>query len=197
MAIGPTLNSFLVQLAGTPVASLALVVIVHVIYVVLMLLVVPESLAPEKQAENRRVWKQNQVDSSMQSTDANTGSARTSLLSLVMSGPTTLTKNLFAIIRPLAILKPFSVPVGTSGKIHRDWSVTFIAISNGLASLILASYPTMFQYAMATYGWATIEVCSSYVSLIFLVLQAASLVRVLVQWHSRGACHYTYTYPSW
>lgn len=143
MSIGPILSGFLVRIFGTPIAAAYFVVGVHALYFVLVLFVMPESLAREKKEENRRNW------------DAARAAERADRRSRPVQK---LLVNAFAFLRPLDVVKPIVVHSTYSGRSHRDWSLTFIAISSGVASLILASYQSQFQYAAATFGWSAVEV---------------------------------------
>ena len=71
---------------------------------------------------------------------------------------TKIAANLFAFLKPLEVVKPIEVQSTFSERSHKDWSLTFIAISSAAASLILASYQSQFQYGSGTFGWTAVEV---------------------------------------
>ncbi|KAI5116339.1 hypothetical protein M0805_009175 [Coniferiporia weirii] len=148
MAIGPTLCALLVRFTGTPVAAVMLVVAVHIAHVVLVLFVVPESLSAERKEENRRAW-----NGSRRMADTVEESDRPNRVRRVLSS---FARNVFAFLRPLSVVAPAAVTLA-SGRVRTDWSLTFIALSAGLASLILASYTTMFQFGAATFSWSAVE----------------------------------------
>ncbi|KAL5532572.1 hypothetical protein ACEPAF_4346 [Sanghuangporus sanghuang] len=152
MAIGPTLCALIVHFTGTPIAALVLVIGTHIVYALMMLFVVPESLPSEKRAENRRVWRETRNAGA-------SGDARGNedgIPNRIVQKSRSLVRSALAFLRPLSVAGPISV-TQPSGKIHKDWSLTFIVVSNGLASMILASYTSMFQFAAGEFGWSSVE----------------------------------------
>ena len=147
MAIGPTLCSFLVHTFGSPVAAVCLVLFIHAFYFVTVLFVLPESVSREKREENRARWNATRV-AARETQDGRT--ARSVIKKIVA--------NLFAFLKPLEVVKPIEVQSTFSERSHKDWSLTFIAISSAAASLILASYQSQFQYGSGTFGWTAVEV---------------------------------------
>ncbi|KAL5529764.1 hypothetical protein ACEPAG_5749 [Sanghuangporus baumii] len=152
MAIGPTLCALIVHFTGTPIAALVLVIGTHIVYALMMLFVVPESLPPEKRAENRRVWHETR-NAGASGDDRGT---ENSISDRIVQKSRSLVRSVLAFLRPLSVAGPIIV-TQPSGKIHKDWSLTFIVVSNGLASMILASYTSMFQFAAAEFGWSPVE----------------------------------------
>ncbi|EJD02479.1 MFS general substrate transporter [Fomitiporia mediterranea MF3/22] len=148
MAIGPTLCSLIVSATGTPIAALVLVVGTHIAYVLTMIFVVPESLSSEKRVENQRAWR----EAAQSSTSRNDTAAFSSVSQLSKS----LWKSIITFIRPLSVAKPITI-TRPSGRRHKDWSLTFVVASSGIASIILASYSSMFLVAIRTFGWTAIE----------------------------------------
>ncbi|KAH8116812.1 MFS general substrate transporter [Phellopilus nigrolimitatus] len=152
MAVGPTLCALIVRFTGTPVAAAVLVVVIHAAYLALVLFVVPESLSAEQIIENRRAWREARSTAVVTGEGEDTGSRVAKAREVIGS----LVGYVFAFLRPLSVVRPIAV-TSASGRIHKDWSLTYITISSGLASLILASYSSMFQFGAATFGWTAIE----------------------------------------
>ncbi|KAL5489752.1 hypothetical protein ACEPAI_4584 [Sanghuangporus weigelae] len=152
MAIGPTLCALIVHFTGTPIAALVLVIATHIVYALMMLFVVPESLSSEKRAENRRVWRETRNAGA----SGDEQGSENSISNRIVQKSRSLVRSALAFLRPLSVAGPITV-TQPSGKIHKDWSLTFIVVSNGLASMILASYTSMFQFAAGEFGWSPVE----------------------------------------
>lgn len=136
MALGPTFASFLVQFFDTPIASVYLMVGNHIIYFILVVFVMPESLGVDRKEENRRLW------------DAARASNRhNQVISLA-----------YMFLRPFDVLKPKVVYSVVLDRSHKDWSLACIAVSWGFASLVNAARHTLCQYGAATFGWTAVEV---------------------------------------
>lgn len=145
MAAGPTICSVLVRLAGTPIAAVAFVIAIHIAHILVVLFVLPESLSKERIEENRQAWLGNRAQQAGNGLHDEEHSVRKALRTTMIA--------LVTLVKPLSILKPATIVSPSGGKSREDWSLTFIATSSGLASMILASYATMFQYGKNVFGW--------------------------------------------
>ncbi len=148
MAVGPTLCSGLVQATGTPVAAIVFVLAIHLFILALYLFVVPESLSEVRRSENKR--------SRQEANERARGQNIPSDVSL-QTRLSAFARKAFAFLGLLSIVGPIETTTG-SGRKHKDYSLTFIALSSGLASMILASNPTLFQFAFKTYSWTAVRV---------------------------------------
>ena len=148
MAIGPTLCSILVKASGTPAAAVVLVLVVHIFNLAAILFVIPESLSEARKTENKQLRQEANARSRERSADSGT-SIRSKLLSYATKA--------FSFVKPLAIVGPIGIVTG-SGRVHRDFSMTFIAISACFASIILASNQTLFLFAFHTFSWTAVKV---------------------------------------
>ena len=126
---------------------MCLVLFIHAFYFVTVLFVLPESVSREKREENRARWNATRVAAR----ETQDGRTARSVIKKIAA-------NLFAFLKPLEVVKPIEVQSTFSERSHKDWSLTFIAISSAAASLILASYQSQFQYGSGTFGWTAVEV---------------------------------------
>ena len=154
MAAGPTVCAFLVRATGTPLAAPAFVVGFHILYTIVVLFAMPESLSLSKQNENRRAYRIAQVDTEARDQPQVGNESR---IFAIRRSVIYFVEKTFSFLRPLSLVKPSTLVDTVSGKTYKDWSLTFIALSAGLASFILASYSTMGQFGAATYGWSAVE----------------------------------------
>lgn len=137
MAVGPTFGSFLIKLSGTPISPVYFATSMYLMHFIVVLFVIPESLSRESRAENRRKWD----------------------VAYASQGTQKTFFRIRALLRPLEIVKPSTTFSSHPGRKNKDWSLTLIAISSGVAALSGASYAVEYQYSAATFAWSAIEVC--------------------------------------
>ncbi|CAE6516903.1 unnamed protein product [Rhizoctonia solani] len=133
MALGPTLGAILTRQTNDLLTIFYVATGLHIIYAILAIFIVPESLDVEHRTAAMERYKANR--------DPNA-----TWFSHVKHAFST-----FA--RPLIVFIPHTRPRGKG----RDWSLTWIGIAFASAMLNMGSYTFKFQYAIAQFGWGTTE----------------------------------------
>ncbi|KLO08949.1 MFS general substrate transporter [Schizopora paradoxa] len=178
MALGPTIGGLLMRLSSShsPSIVLYLTATVHAIYAIAVVTVVPEALSSTTKAENRRRRRESIAARNVNLSDVE----ELSFGSKVSVATKQFFNKALGVVKPLAVIAPIVVyddAVSPQRSRHKDWSLTFIALAAALASLILASYPTTFLYAGATFNWKA-EQLSYWFSLI-VAARAITLTAIL------------------
>ncbi|CAE6475033.1 unnamed protein product [Rhizoctonia solani] len=133
MALGPTLGAILTRQTNDLLTIFYVATGLHIIYAILAIFIVPESLDVDHRTAAMERYKANR--------DPNA-----TWFSHVKHAFST-----FA--RPLIVFIPHTRPRGKG----RDWSLTWIGIAFASAMLNMGSYTFKFQYAIAQFGWGTTE----------------------------------------
>lgn len=121
MAIGPTLGGLLIHFTGSILSVFWLAIITGIVYGVMVLFVVPESVS----SDERRAAQEIYAKSSEVASSTNTSHISVSFLCRLRS--------LFAFLRPLQVLLPQTPPtLGPNWATRRDWSMTLLAVSYAL-----------------------------------------------------------------
>ncbi|KAH7889409.1 major facilitator superfamily domain-containing protein [Phlebopus sp. FC_14] len=146
VALGPIIGGILIRVTGSTLSVFYLATVLHSLYAILCILVLPESLTRARARATRLRHKKH--------------SAGRENLSRTLR----VVKSTANFIRPLTVLLPeVTVDGNPLKRPRRDWSLFLIAISYGLISSFLGSLTYKFQYAAATFGW-TAEIISYYIS---------------------------------
>ncbi|KAF9218282.1 MFS general substrate transporter [Gyrodon lividus] len=146
VAVGPIVGGILMRLTGTTLSVFYLATVLHTIYALLAIFVLPESLTRARARCARLRHKKEKANG------VNNGRALR-----VFKGATNF-------LTPLAVLLPERILDGNPLKRPKgDWSLFFTAVGYGLNTTILGSLSYKFQYAAATFKW-TPEITSYYVS---------------------------------
>ncbi|KAJ7244048.1 major facilitator superfamily domain-containing protein [Mycena rebaudengoi] len=139
IGLGPTIGGVLVRFSGNALSVIYLASAVYATILCFAWFILPESLtgtqmhtAAIQHGENLR------------------------LLAIQKPTPLLVIKRSFAFLEPLTILLPRPVERDLNGR-HlgrkRDWNLTLLALSYGLALSTAGAFMTSFQYAIATFGW--------------------------------------------
>ncbi|KAF8843573.1 MFS general substrate transporter [Paxillus ammoniavirescens] len=164
VAIGPVVGGILIRLTGTTLSVFYLATVLHSLYILLAIFVLPESLTQARgRAARLRHKKVNHADSSR--------------ALRIFKGATNF-------LTPLVVLLPEHILAGNPLKRSRgDWSLSLIAVCYGLVTTIIGSLSYKFQYAAATFKW-TPEITSYYVSSVGAVraLFLAALLPLIIKY---------------
>lgn len=138
MAIGPTIGGLLMRLSSShsPSIVLYLTAVVHAIYAIAVVTVVPEALSSTTKAENRRRRRESIAARNIHLS----GSDELSLGPKLMMAAKGTFNRAVDVVKPLAVVAPIVVyadAVSPQRSRHKDWSLTFIALAAALASLVL------------------------------------------------------------
>lgn len=151
-AFGPTLGAILTSKANDLLATFYASAGLHLIYTVICLCLIPESLG-----EKERRAAIDRYQAVLRANQAGWLSTAWNMVATFAS--------------PLTIFIPRRGPKG------RDWNLTLIGITFGTAMLNMGSYAFKFQYALGTFGWGTTEL--GYWMSIVGITRAAHLLIIL------------------
>lgn len=148
IALGPTLGSLLVRVTGDLLTPFYIALVGHILAVLYMWLVIPESLSEEDMARNREkreIILQEQAEALRQS--RRSGSWRERLWAL---------RFFLTPFEPVMLFWPRKREVGRPGR-GREWNLTLIAIAYGIMLSFVSLSAFKAQYAIAVFGWTAEE----------------------------------------
>jgi hypothetical protein len=136
-AVGPFISALIFRMTGNNLAIFYIASVMHLVVLLILRILCPESLSKKKMAENRRRHAAHQ--------DRLTG-----------------WKRLFAFLSPLAILWPQERKTQVENgvaladvKTGRDWNLLLVAIGYGSILMLFGSTNSKFQYTSYVFGWKT------------------------------------------
>jgi hypothetical protein len=124
-SIGPTLGSVLIRLTHTPISVFIYAASVHLVYVLYLFFIVPESLPDRVRLMNKKRIQDRKVKD-LQIANDTVGWRGVGVLRV---------KRTFAFLRPLAELVPHKVENGNTRR--WDWNLLFIAASYGFSQIVI------------------------------------------------------------
>jgi hypothetical protein len=129
LALGPTLGGLLIRITQNVLSVFYLATIMHLIYVIFVGFIIPESLSPLQMVASRDRHQQELKDLK----EAREGVAVGLLVRI---------KKLFGFLSPLTMFIPTRVEGPRWKALHghkRDWNLTLLAAGFGLMSMIMVS----------------------------------------------------------
>ncbi|EKM55184.1 uncharacterized protein PHACADRAFT_255634 [Phanerochaete carnosa HHB-10118-sp] len=137
---GPTVGSVLIRLSGSVLSVFYLATIINLLYALLIIFAIPESLSNRRMIEARRVYRE-QLEEERLSPKAHGFGAR-------LGG-------FFRFLRPLAVFYPTRVRdhINPLKRGKRDWNLLYIVLAYGFTISVMGAYPYKFQYTSVTFGW--------------------------------------------
>ncbi|CAE6475036.1 unnamed protein product [Rhizoctonia solani] len=135
-ALGPSLGSLINSYSNDLLSTFYICTVIHIVYGILMVFIVPESLSQEARAKARELYE---ADMSLHSQTA---------------GPLW---RLTSFVRPLGVFIPRRLPAGRGGRASRDWSLTLIGAAAAAVAINMGSYHFKFQYALKTFHWSSVQ----------------------------------------
>lgn len=129
IAIGPAFGGVFIRHTGSLLSIFYVTASTHFVLAILVWLLIPESLNPQKMAESRKKWVEASSLSSSPALDASTNVTRQNGWAILLKWA----KTPFAFLRPLKIF----MPMQREGKKGRDWSLTYIVLAQGCALSIM------------------------------------------------------------
>lgn len=147
-AVGPLLGGFLIHLTGSTLSVFFMALAIHLVYALVLVFILPESLTEAKARAARLRYKQEKEQNADISTLRRVFKEATRFLSA------------------LAVLVPRDIidanPLKRSKK---DWNLFLLAISYALATSLIGSMPFLIQYAIGVFRWSA-ETANYYFSLV-------------------------------
>ncbi|KAF9479286.1 MFS general substrate transporter [Pholiota conissans] len=145
MALGPTFGSLFIHFTGSLISVFYLSAVLHALYAIFVVALVPESLSRQQMDEFRAKY--------FEETAVTTQEDQSLIVSLLVR-----LKKLFAFLTPLVVFFPVRAKNGNPLKRgKRDWSLTVVIIGYGFTYCVVGSYSYKFQYANSTFGWNSEE----------------------------------------
>ncbi|KAI6023827.1 hypothetical protein PISMIDRAFT_428789 [Pisolithus microcarpus 441] len=147
-AVGPLLGGFLIHLTGSTLSVFFMSLLLHSVYALVLLFVLPESLTKAKARAARLRYNQEKEQNSNISTLRRVFNEATRFLSAL------------AVLLPRDVIdaNPLKRP-------KKDWNLFLLAISYALATSLIGAMPFLIQYAIGAFRWSA-ETANYYFSLI-------------------------------
>ncbi|CAE6409542.1 unnamed protein product [Rhizoctonia solani] len=136
-ALGPSLGSLINSYSDDLLSTFYVTTVIHIVYGMLMIFIVPESLSDEARAKARELYER----------DVNRHS-RTIVGTLW---------RLTSFVRPLGVFVPRRHHAGRAGWRSRDWNLTLVGIAAAAVAINMGSYHFKFQYALKTFHWSSVQ----------------------------------------
>ncbi|KAG6328398.1 hypothetical protein ID866_10691, partial [Astraeus odoratus] len=143
-AVGPLIGGVIIRLTTSLLSAFFLSTILHIIYIVLVLFILPESLTKARAHSARLQYREKEEHIK---------------IPIVLR----ILRRAMKLFTPLTMLLPQRVIGRDPMRLTKDWSLFFLSICYGLSSTLLSSWSVTFQYAIAMFGW-TAEITSYYSS---------------------------------
>ncbi|KAF8546052.1 MFS general substrate transporter, partial [Imleria badia] len=164
--MGPVFGGFLNQRTGSVMAAFYAATVIHIIYALLAWFAMPESISKAMMVHARNRY----ADELALAVDTDAGPFRRWAKVLVKS---------FWDSFPLHVLAP--KPTQNSGR--KDWNLTCLAISAGLINAIMGSGSSIYQYALYTFQWSSLDLgyfisASGLSTVIFLLVILPAIISV-------------------
>jgi MFS family permease len=125
VAVGPALGGLLIRSTGNILSVFYFACILHGIYAIFILLILPESLTRARARGARLRWRQEKAKQAS-------------------SGRAGLLKSIAGFFSPLVVLLPEKCSANPLKQRGRDWSLFLIAIAYGLSTSIIVSAATIY-----------------------------------------------------
>ncbi|TFY57988.1 hypothetical protein EVJ58_g6697 [Rhodofomes roseus] len=138
-SIGPTLGSLIITWTGSTLSVFYFSTLIHGLYVLAALFVIPESLSAAQMDESRRAHH----EESKQLRDKR-----------AEGGVSAWVGRAFGFLRPLALLLPVTA-VTPEGKRRRNWSLLLLAAGYGSMISLKGDITYEYQYMSLTFGWTS------------------------------------------
>ncbi|CAE6423800.1 unnamed protein product [Rhizoctonia solani] len=136
-ALGPSLGSLINSYSNDLLSTFYVTTAIHIIYGMLMIFAVPESVSDETRAKARELYERD-----------------------VNQYPRTILGILWRLtsfVRPLGVFVPRRHSTGRGGWRSRDWNLTLVGIAAAAAAINTGSYHFKFQYALKTFHWSSVQ----------------------------------------
>ncbi|KAG8734091.1 hypothetical protein FRC11_012241 [Ceratobasidium sp. 423] len=137
VALGPSLGSFINYYSNDLLSTFYISTVIHIIYVILLIFIVPESVSDEARAKARELYEADMKRH-----------AQTTLGSLW---------RLTSFVRPLSLFIPKRLPTGRRGWRSRDWNLALVGVAAAIVAINVGSYDFKFQYALKTFHWDSVQ----------------------------------------
>ncbi|CAE6450212.1 unnamed protein product [Rhizoctonia solani] len=136
-ALGPSLGSLINSYSSDLLSVFYITTVIHIIYGILMIFVIPESLSKEVRTKARDLYE---ADTNLH--------PQTFLGSLW---------RLTTFVRPLGVFVPRRLPTGRGGQRSRDWNLALVGAAAAAVAINMGSYHFKFQYAIKTFHWNSVQ----------------------------------------
>ncbi|KDN51795.1 hypothetical protein RSAG8_00343, partial [Rhizoctonia solani AG-8 WAC10335] len=136
-ALGPSLGSLLNSYSNDLLSTFYIAMVMHIIYVILMVCIIPESLSDEARAEARELYE---ADMKLH--------------------PKTIWGSLWRLtsfVRPLGVFVPRRFPIERGVQRSGDWNLALLGVAAAAVAINVGSYHFKYQYAIKTFHWSSVQ----------------------------------------
>ncbi|CAE6520904.1 unnamed protein product [Rhizoctonia solani] len=136
-AFGPSLGSLVNYYSNDLLSTFYICTVIHIVYGILMVFVVPESVSDEARAKAQELYEAD-----------------------MKRHPQTIFGFLWRLtsfVRPLGVFIPKRLPAGRAGWRYRDWNLTLVGVAAAAVAINMGSYHFKFQYALKTFHWNSVQ----------------------------------------
>ncbi|TCD62172.1 hypothetical protein EIP91_007255 [Steccherinum ochraceum] len=173
LSFGPTVGGLIVRYTGTPFSVFYISATFHILLLVFICLVIPESLTPSQKAKSRLQYEHSIAKGKQDAIGA----------------PVLYRfKRVFSFLSPLTVL--WMAPGGTASNPFKDkngrgdWSLILMVTSSAFTMLLMGSFSYKFQYTSAVFGWTSEEIgywltLVGVVRAVFLILVFPIIIKFL------------------
>ncbi|CAE6436753.1 unnamed protein product [Rhizoctonia solani] len=136
-ALGPSLGSLLNSYSNDLLSTFYISLVMHIIYAIFMVFIVPESLSDETRTKAEELYK----------ADIHVPS-ETILGSLW---------RLTSFTRMLSVFVPRRLPEGRGHRRYRDWNLTLIGVAAAAVAINIGQHHFKYQYTIKTFHWSSVQ----------------------------------------